>query len=173
MRKLLAVVIMIFVSAMLMASSVRWAPSVGAYAGYKADGLQDYMSSSATVGIELDLAAISIDDHTISLPFSIGYSTIGNEHDYVRKQDEMLIAVEARYFHRLTNLLSLGVGAGVRGQWHLGTEYLSVSAGGSIIPSFRILDPLSLAIPVSFYASSNDCSLMIGIGFSFHIMEGI
>ena len=173
MKKLSAITIMILASAMLMASSVRWSPSVGAYAGYKADGLQDYMSSSAAIGIELDLATISIDDHTISLPFSIGYSTIGNEHDYVRKQAEMLLSLEARYFYRLSDLLSIGAGAGIRGQWHLGTEYLSMSVGGSLIPSFRILDSLSLTVPLSFYASRNDCSLMLGIGLSFHFMEAI
>lgn len=173
MKKLIAATIMILLAAVLPASAVRWTPSVGAYAGYKADGLQDYMSSSVAIGVELDPASVSIEGHTLSLPISFGYSPAGNEHGYVWKQAELLFSVEARYSYRITGLLSIGAGAGIRGQWHLGTEYLSVIAGVSLIPSFRILDPLSLTIPVSFYASRNDCSLQVGIGLSFHIMEAV
>lgn len=62
---------------------------------------------------------------------SVHYSTIGNEVNYERKQDEVIFGLEARYSYRFTDLFTLGAGAGVKAQWHLGTRYLSASAGGS------------------------------------------
>lgn len=109
--------------------------------------------------------------HNVSLPFSVYYSTIGNEINYERKQDEVIFSLEARYSYRFTELFSLGAGAGIKGQWHLGTRYLSASAGGSIVPAFTVLDWLSFSVPVSVYGSRNDWSMTVGIGCVFHIME--
>lgn len=109
--------------------------------------------------------------HNLSLPFSVYYSTIGNEINYERKQDEVIFSLEARYSYRFTELFSLGAGAGIKGQWHLGTRYLSASAGGSIVPAFTVLDWLSLSVPVSVYGSRNDWSMTVGIGCVFHITE--
>ena len=99
------------------------------------------------------------------------YSTIGNEINYERKQDEVIFSLEARYSYRFTELFSLGAGAGIKGQWHLGTRYLSASAGGSIVPAFTVLDWLSFSVPVSVYGSRNDWNMTVGIGCVFHIME--
>lgn len=60
---------------------------------------------------------------------SVHYSTIGNEVNYERKQDEVIFGLEVRYSYRFTDFFTLGAGAGVKAQWHLGTRYLSASAG--------------------------------------------
>ena len=149
----------------LPAAELTWKPVMGVSAAYKADGLQDYLSSSFQAGAEISLLSFSVDGrHGISLPFSVSYSTIGNEVDYVRKQDEVIFTLEARYSYRFTELLSLAAGCGVKGMWHLGTEYLSASAGGTLIPSFDLEDNISITVPVSFYGSRNDWSFSAGIG---------
>ena len=126
-----AILIMLLLSAALPAeASVRWTPSISIEEGYKADWLQEYVSSSYYAELEADPIAIAIGRHAISLPFSAAYSTVGSEHLWVRKQAEAVFTLEARYSYRFTDLFSLGIGCGIRGQWHLGTRYLSMSAGG-------------------------------------------
>ena len=154
MRKLAVLIIALLLPSLLVATELEWSPSVATEAAYKADGLQDYDGR-----------------HNLSLPFSVYYSTIGNEINYERKQDEVIFSLEARYSYRFTELFSLGAGAGIKGQWHLGTRYLSASAGGSIVPAFTVLDWLSFSVPVSVYGSRNDWSMTVGIGCVFHIME--
>ena len=169
-----AILIMLLLSAALpAAASVRWTPSISIEEGYKADWLQEYVSSSYYAELEADPIAISIGRHAISLPFSAAYSTVGSEHLWVRKQAEAVFTLEARYSYRFTDLFSLGIGCGIRGQWHLGTRYLSMSAGGSIVPGFRIQDWLWITVPVSVYGSRNDWSITAGAGISIRFMEGL
>ena len=172
MRKLAVLIIALLLPSLLVATELEWSLSVAAEAAYKADGLQDYTSSSFQTGIVLEPFSMEIDGrHNVSLPFSVYYSTIGNEINYERKQDEVIFSLEARYSYRFTELFSLGAGAGIKGQWHLGTRYLSASAGGSIVPAFTVLDWLSFSVPVSVYGSRNDWNMTVGIGCVFHIME--
>ena len=153
---------------------ISWEPSIGIEAGYKADGLQRFVSSSFYAELDIDLLALGIGGrHTVSLPVSVAYSSEGDEHSYERKQAEAITGFEARYAYRLTELFSLGIGAGMRFQWHLGTKYLSMSAGGSMIPAFRINDWLWITVPVSMYGSRNDWSLTIGAGASFRFSSMI
>ena len=172
MRKHAVLIIALLLPSLLAAAELEWSPSVAVEAEYKVDGLQDYTSSSFQTGLVLDPLSMEIDGrHNVSLPFSVYYSTIGNEVNYERKQDEVIFGLEARYSYRFTDLFTLGAGAGVKAQWHLGTRYLSASAGGSIVPAFDVLDWLSLSVPVSVYGSRNDWSMTVGIGCVFRIME--
>ena len=173
MKKVALIFFLFLVSIPLMASAV-WDPSFSAAAGYKADGLQKYLSNSLYFEIGIDPLAVRIDErHSLSLPFSVTYSGEGNEHLYERKQDELIFTLQALYSFRLSELLSLGAGAGVRTSWHLGSRYLSAAAGASLRASFHMTESVSIIVPLSFYASRNDWSLSLGAGVSVRFMEAI
>ena len=168
MKRIITLLLALSLSVSLSAADLSWSPALEIDAGYKADGLQDYTASSFYAGIGIDPLSLLIDGrHNISLPFSVSYSTVGNEVDYERKQDEVIFGLEARYSYRFTELFSLGAGAGIKCQWHQGTSYLSASAGGSLIPSFSINDWFELSVPISAYGSRNDWSLAVGVGCVF------
>ena len=153
--------------------SVSWSPSIGAEAGWKADDL-GYFSNSFYADLDISLLSISVDGkHNVSLPFSFGYASEGNEYLFERKQEELLFAIEAVYSYRFSDLFSLGIGAGIRGTWHFGTRHLTIAAGGSVTPEFHVIDCLSIIIPVSIYGSGSSFTFTAGAGISYRFMEGL
>lgn len=148
-------------------SAASWSPSAGADMMLRSDW-QEACCASAEIRVSASILSLAEGAHTISLPLYISYSSRSIPSGRFQRTASIAAGAEAEYSYAFSPAVRISAGAGMRCEWHMKQEALSVSAGITLRLCFRIDDRISISIPLSIYGL-NGLSLSAGAGITWAI----
>lgn len=173
MKKLASVVLLFSLLMPICAAEVSWSPSLSVYGGWQGDKFASSLDSSLSlvstgfVEGRVDPLSITIGRHSISLPVNVSYASSGMITTRTMKSSELDFGLELEYGVRITDIFALSLGGGFRLHDFFKQKGWYVSYGGTLIPSFVLLDFIYLDIPVSAYFGKNGWNIRTGVGVTF------
>ncbi len=176
MVKKIVLLLFVLLSFQLYAADLAYTPSVSLAGGYHGDSDSDSSAffSAGYAGVKVNPLSLTIDDvHRVSIPLTVSYNTpsLASGREFSSSSIDMLI--EAEYGYRFTDLFTLYGAVGTDVRWHFGSNAASVKYGGTITPSFRILDDLTVDGIVSMYGGRTGFSLSVGVGVTYLFEVGL
>ena len=168
MRK--AIMLIAFSLALIPLSAISWTPSLdisGIYEGTSYSESIDSegcLRSSAGLLLRIDPAALSVEDHRISMPLSLRIMSQSNLEGRTIVQPRMLIGIAIEYGYAFSDAVSLSASIGTlyeyflrssAGRWLLEAEATLRIPAGTVV---------SALIPFSVIFGKGSASFSIGAG---------
>ena len=165
-KKLIIFAIMLSLIISAVSASVAWTPSISGGFGLNSvnyyngnyGGIKGFRPAFA-VGAEIDLLAMRVDNHYISLPFSYEYigetSVVGST--MVNTRQNFTASVE--YGYRFNDWFRLYVSGDMLFRWYNKEHAGAWNFGGTITPSFPLTENFMIEIPVSVQGGKDEITL--------------
>lgn len=147
-----------------------WAPSVSAFVSYHGAEIDSgydssgSIRSSASAFCEVNLLAITIGCHRVSLPLSAGY--IGESQQvgrtFVQERVEGTCSLE--YGLRILKRFSLSLSLDLRCSWFPDSASSLWRLGATLKPQVRLAEHISIIAPVALAYDRTELAFLAGLG---------
>lgn len=172
-KKLIVSAIVLVVLASTVSASVAWTPSVSGGFGLNSvnyyngnyGGIKGFRPAFA-VAAELDILAMRVDNHYISIPFSYEYigdtSVVGST--MVNTRQNFMLSVE--YGYGFTDWFRLYASGDMLFRWYNKEHAGAWNFGGTITPAFALTDNFMIQIPLSVHGGKDEITLDTKVMFT-------
>ncbi len=174
MKKPILLLISIALSSSLYALS--WNPSTSAVIAYDGTKYSKSIDSSGTLRssiggmLTLDVAAISIDRHSVSLPMSLALCSESNTEGRTRVQQRMTTGISLEYGYAFSDIFTLSASIDAAYEYFPKAEGGRWLIGGTITPEFFIGRLFSMITELSAKFGKGSAGFSLGVGAKVHFL---
>ena len=172
-KKLLIVLIMLAAAISAVSASILWTPSISGGIGLSSvdyyngnyGGIKGFRPAFE-VAAEIDLLAMRIDNHYISLPITYEYigetAVVGST--IVNPRQNFIMSLE--YGYRFSDWFRLYISGDMLFRWYNKEHAAAWNFGGTLTPAFALTDNFMFQFPVSVHGGKDEITLDTKIMFT-------